>query len=145
MHNLEFMKGELLICQPAEVWRRKPWRTHRQRATSVHKNGAQQGSQHFVVRLQLQRSERDLLSSQDLAWRGNAEEEENGELMATNWLVVKLIGAHTHPAQQANIIVQSATLEVIKRAVQEPDKGATKIRNDVPNEKRLQRQSRVLR
>ena len=70
MHNLEFMKGELSIRQPAEVWRRKPWRTHRQRATSVHKNGAQQGSQHFVVRLQLQRSERDLLSSQDLAWQG---------------------------------------------------------------------------
>ena len=63
MHNLEFMKGELSIRQPAEVWRRKPWRTHRQRATSVHKNGAQQGSQHFVVRLQLQRSERDLLSA----------------------------------------------------------------------------------
>ena len=70
MHNLEFMKGELSIRQPAEVWRRKPWQTHRQRATSVHKNGAQQGSQHFVVRLQLQRSERDLLSSQDLAWQG---------------------------------------------------------------------------
>ena len=71
--------------------------------------------------------------------RGNAEEEENeenGELMATNWLVVKLIGAHTHPAQQANIIVQSATLEMIKRAVQEPDKGATKIRNDVLNDLR---------
>ena len=53
--------------------------------------------------------------------RGNAEEEENeenGELMATNWLVVKLIGAHTHPAQQANIIVQSAMLEMIKRAEQ---------------------------
>ena len=56
--------------------------------------------------------------------------------MATNWLVVKLIGAHTHPAQQANIIVQSATLEMIKRAVQEPDKGATKIRNDVLNDLR---------
>ena len=71
--------------------------------------------------------------------RGNAEEEENeenGELMATNWFVVKLIGAHTHPAQQANIIVQSATLEMIKRAVQEPDKGATKIRNDVLNDLR---------
>ena len=71
--------------------------------------------------------------------RGNVEEEENeenGELMATNWLVVKLFGAHTHPAQQANIIVQSATLEMIKRAVQEPDKGATKIRNDVLNDLR---------
>ena len=68
--------------------------------------------------------------------RGNAEEEENGEHLATNWLVVKLIGAHTHPAQQANIIVQSATLEMIKRAVQEPHKGATKIRNDVLNDLR---------
>ena len=33
MQNLEFMKGEISIRQPAEVWRRKPWRTHRQRAT----------------------------------------------------------------------------------------------------------------
>ena len=65
--------------------------------------------------------------------RGNAEEEENGEHLATNWIVVKLIGAHTHPAQQANIINQSATLEMIKRAVQKLDKGATEIRNDVLN------------
>ena len=33
MHNLEFMKGELSIRQPAEVWTQKPWQTHRQRAT----------------------------------------------------------------------------------------------------------------
>ena len=80
--------------------------------------------------------------------KDNAEEEENeknGEHLATNCILVKPIGAHTHPAQQANIIVQSATLEMIKRAVQEPDKGATKIRNDILNEKGLQRQSRVLR
>ena len=32
--------------------------------------------------------------------------------------------------------VQSATLEMIKRAVQEPDKGATKIRNDFLNDLR---------
>ena len=63
MHNLEFMKGELSIRQLAEVWRQKPWRTHRQRATSAHKNWAQQGLQYFVVWLQLQRSERDLLSA----------------------------------------------------------------------------------
>ena len=68
--------------------------------------------------------------------RGNAEEEENGEHLATGWLVVKLIGAHTHSAQQTKIIVQSATIEMIKRAVQEPDKGATKIRNDFLNDLR---------
>ena len=142
MHNLEFMKGELSIRQPAEVWRRKPWRTHRQRATSVHKNGAQQGSQHLVVRLQLQRSERDLLSSQDLAWQGKCRR--RGE-RRTFGHQLDCGQTHWRPAQQANIIVQSATLKMMKRAVQEPDKGATKIRNDGLNEKGLQRQSRVLR
>ena len=139
MHNLEFMKGELSIRQPAEVWRRKPWRTHRQREHRFTKMGHSKDRNTLWYGCSCREVNGIFCPAKIWLGRGNAEEEENeenGELMATNWLVVKLIGAHTHPAQQANIIVQSATLEMIKRAVQEPDKGATKIRNDVLNDLR---------
>ena len=106
MHNLEFMKGELSVRQPAEVWIRKPWRIGN---IGWQKWGTARIATH-CGQLQLQRSKRDLLSSQDLAWQGKrrrrGERRTFGHRLAcgqTNWRPHTPIptGKHNCPVSNA--------------------------------------------
>ena len=56
--------------------------------------------------------------------------EDENEKESVNWVTERIIGEHTHPAEQAAILASSIVLEMQHKSLENPDDSAPKIRKE---------------